>query len=312
MRNRPDQADSPVAVSEWEQGPASSDRKIGKLRRLGPTGLWPTLFTLGNLISGFAAIYCATRPLDSAGFWGWTSLTMACALILLGMVLDSVDGSVARMTGGVTEVGGQLDALADLITFGVAPAFIMLHIVSNGLGLEEGVSIFNPGTGNVIGRVCWGVAALYVCCAALRLARFTVQTAAGQLGDHMTFVGLPSPGAAGLIASTVLLHQHLGKILEPIGIVSGLIGFITILVPIFTFITALLMISSIRYPHMANRFLRVNRSFGHTAWIAVAIIFFFVWFQETLAIIFLCYAASGPVRVLVSRIRAFPGTPASG
>ena len=312
MRNRPDQEDSPVAVSEWEQGAASSDRKIGKLRRLGPTGLWPTLFTLGNLISGFAAIYCATRPLDSAGFWGWTSLTMACALILLGMVLDSVDGSVARMTGGVTEVGGQLDALADLITFGVAPAFIMLHIVSNGLGLEEGVSIFNPGTGNVIGRVCWGVAALYVCCAALRLARFTVQTAAGQLGDHMTFVGLPSPGAAGLIASTVLLHQHLGKILEPIGIVSGLIGFITILVPIFTFVTALLMISSIRYPHMANRFLRVNRSFGHTAWIAVAIIFFFVWFQETLAIIFLCYAASGPVRVLVSRIRAFPGTPASG
>lgn len=312
MRNRPDQEDSPVAVSEWEHGIASPDRKIGKLRRLGPTGLWPTLFTLGNLISGFAAIYCATRPLDSAGFWGWTSLTMACALILLGMVLDSVDGSVARMTGGVTEVGGQLDALADLITFGVAPAFIMLHIVSNGLGLEEGVSIFNPGTGNVIGRVCWGVAALYVCCAALRLARFTVQTAAGQLGDHMTFVGLPSPGAAGLIASTVLLHQHLGKILEPIGIVSGLIGFITILVPIFTFVTALLMISSIRYPHMANRFLRVNRSFGHTAWIAVAIIFFFVWFQETLAIIFLCYAASGPVRVLVSRIRAFPGTPASG
>ena len=63
----------------------------------------------------------------------------------------------------------------------------------------------------------------------------------------MTFVGLPSLGAAGLIASTVLLHQHLGKILEPIGIVSGLIGFITIFVPIFTFVTAPLMISSIRY-----------------------------------------------------------------
>ena len=301
-----------TATSEWSEESSASSRKLGKLRRLGPTGLWPTLFTLGNLIAGFAAIYCATRPLDAAGFWGWTSLTMACALILFGMFLDSVDGSVARMTGGVTEIGGQLDALADLITFGVAPAFLMLHIVSNGLGLEDGASIFNPGTGNVIGRICWAIAALYVCCAALRLARFTVQTAAGQLGDHLTFHGLPSPGAAGLIASTVLLHQHLDKILDPVGVVSGLIGFITILVPIFTFITALLMISSIRYNHTTNKFLRVNRSFGHTAWIAVAIIFLVVFFQETLAIIFFCYAASGPVRVLFSRVRAFPGSPSAG
>ena len=312
MRNRPDQSDMATATSEWSEESSASSRKLGKLRRLGPTGLWPTLFTLGNLIAGFAAIYCATRPLDAAGFWGWTSLTMACALILFGMFLDSVDGSVARMTGGVTEIGGQLDALADLITFGVAPAFLMLHIVSNGLGLEDGTSIFNPGTGNVIGRICWAIAALYVCCAALRLARFTVQTAAGQLGDHLTFNGLPSPGAAGLIASTVLLHQHLDKIQDPVGVVSGLIGFITILVPIFTFITALLMISSIRYNHTTNKFLRVNRSFGHTAWIAVAIIFLVVFFQETLAIIFFCYAASGPVRVLFSRVRAFPGSPSAG
>jgi CDP-diacylglycerol--serine O-phosphatidyltransferase len=312
MRNRPDQHDVPTATSEWNEEPRDPSPKLGKLRRLGPTGLWPTLFTLGNLIAGFTAIYCATRPLDAAGFWGWTSLTMACALILLGMFLDSVDGSVARMTGGVTEIGGQLDALADLITFGVAPAFLMLHIVSNGLGLDDGASIFNPGTGNVIGRICWAIAALYVCCAALRLARFTVQTAAGQLGDHMTFIGLPSPGAAGLIASTVLLHQHLDKIQDPVGVVAGLIGFITILVPIFTFCVALLMISSIRYPHMANRFLRVNRSFGHTAWFAVAIIFLVVFFQETLAIIFFCYACSGPARVLLSRIRAFPGTPSTG
>ena len=299
-------------MSEWDEESRDPSGKLGKLRRLGPTGLWPTLFTLGNLIAGFAAIYCATRPLDAAGFWGWTSLTMACALILLGMFLDSVDGSVARMTGGVTEVGGQLDALADLITFGVAPAFLMLHIVSYGLGLDDDGSIFNPGTGNVIARVCWGVAALYVCCAALRLARFTVQTGAGQLGDHMTFTGLPSPAAAGLIASTVLLHQHLDKLQDPIAVVAGLIGFLTILVPIFTFFVALLMISTIRYPHMVNRFLRVNRSFAHTAWIAVAIIFCLVWFQETLALIFFCYAASGPLRVLLVRVRAFPGTPAAG
>jgi CDP-diacylglycerol--serine O-phosphatidyltransferase len=233
---------------------------------------------------------------------------MACALILLGIILDSVDGSVARLTGGVTEIGGQLDALADLITFGVAPAFVMLHIASNGLGLEDGASIFNPGTGNVIGRICWGTAALYVCCAALRLARFAVQTSGGRLGDHLAFSGLPSPGAAGLIASTVLLHQHLDKLDDPSLFVAGLIGLLTILVPVFTFAVSLLMISSIRYNHTTNQYLRVNRSFGYTAWIAVAIIFCLVWFQETLAIIFLCYAASGPCRVLLARIKAFPGT----
>ena len=190
MRNRPEHSDAPVALTSWEERPEDTlPEDAGtrsRLRRLGPTGVWPTLFTLGNLVSGFAAIYCATRPLDAAGFWGWTSLTMACALILLGILLDSVDGSVARLTGGVTELGGQLDALADLITCGVAPAFVMLHVVSHGLGIEEGASIFNPGTGNVLGRICWGIAALFVCCAALRLARFTVETSAGRLGDHMT------------------------------------------------------------------------------------------------------------------------------
>lgn len=300
-----------MSTTEWDDAQeAQHDHagRLNRLRRLGPTGLWPTLFTLGNLISGFTAIYCATRPLDSAGFWGWTSLTMACALILLGIILDSVDGSVARLTGGVTEIGGQLDALADLITFGVAPAFVMLHIASNGLGLEDGASIFNPGTGNVIGRICWGTAALYVCCAALRLARFAVQTSGGRLGDHLAFSGLPSPGAAGLIASTVLLHQHLDKLDDPSVFIAGLIGLLTILVPVFTFAVSLLMISSIRYNHTTNQYLRVNRSFGYTAWIAVAIIFCLVWFQETLAIIFLCYAASGPCRVLLARIKAFPGT----
>jgi len=312
MRNRPEHSDAPVALTSWEERPEDiSPEDSGhrrRLRRLGPTGVWPTLFTLGNLVSGFAAIYCATRPLDAAGFWGWTSLTMACALILLGILLDSVDGSVARLTGGVTELGGQLDALADLITCGVAPAFVMLHVVSHGLGIEEGASIFNPGTGNVLGRICWGIAALYVCCAALRLARFTVETSAGRLGDHMTFRGLPSPGAAGLIASLVLLHQHLYKIEDPSSFVAGLMGMVTILVPIMTFLAALAMISSIPYNHATNRYLRVNRSFGYTAWIAVAIIFCLWWFQETLALIFILYVASGPCRVLLDRIRAFPGS----
>ena len=237
-----------------------------------------------------------------------SSLALASLLILLGFILDSVDGSVARLTGGVTELGGQLDSLADMITFGVAPAFLMLHTFSLSLGAEGVQSIMQPGSSGLLGRLCWSIAALYICCAALRLARFNVETAAGRLGDHMTFRGMPSPGAAGLIASLVLLHQHLAKIDEPPAFISGCMEVIVYGIPFIALLMALTMISGIPYRHATNRYLRVNRSFGYTAWIAAFVVMFIWWFQETLAFVFLLYAASGPVCYLVARIKAYPGT----
>ncbi|MAB83718.1 MAG: hypothetical protein CMJ24_09845 [Phycisphaerae bacterium] len=310
MRVRFEQEEDPGLDAAWSET-TSSQMKKGRRRRLrtlGPAAVWPTLFTLGNLISGFAAIYCATRPIDSIGFWGMSSLALACLLVLLGLILDSVDGSVARLTGGVTEIGGQLDALADMITFGVTPAFIMLHACSLSIGTEDAGSILQPGTSNVIGRFCWAIAALFICCAALRLARFNVETAAGRLGDHMTFRGMPSPAAAGTIASLVLLHQHLGKIDDPSGFVVGSMDLIIYSIPIITLLVALAMISGVPYRHATNRYLRVNRSFGYTAWIAIVVVMLIWWFQETLAFVFLLYAFSGPLMYLASRIRAYPGT----
>lgn len=309
MRVRFEQQEAEKQRDDWSEPAASRERRgRRRLRALGPAGVWPTLFTLGNLIAGFAAIYCATRPIDSIGFWGLSSLALACLLILLGIILDSVDGSVARLTGGVTEIGGQLDALADMITFGVAPSFIMLHAFSLSLGSEGAMSIMQPGSSGLLGRLCWAIAALYVCCAALRLARFNVETAAGRLGDHMTFRGMPSPGAAGSIASLVLLHQHLGKIDAPPAFVTGCMDVIVYGIPFLTLLVALAMISGIPYRHATNRYLRVNRSFGYTAWIAVVVVMFIWWFQETLAFVFLLYAISGPVSYLVARIKAYPGT----
>ena len=311
MRVGFEQDEDPALEGAWSEATSSQVNRQGRRRRLrtlGPAGVWPTLFTLGNLISGFAAIYCATRPIDSIGFWGMSSLALACLLILLGLILDSVDGSVARLTGGVTEIGGQLDALADMITFGVAPAFIMLHACSLSIGTGDAGSILQPGTSDVIGRFCWAIAALFVCCAALRLARFNVETAAGRLGDHMTFRGMPSPGAAGTIASLVLLHQHMAKIQDPSGFVSGFMSVILYSVPIITLLVALAMISGIPYRHATNRYLRVNRSFGYTAWIAVVVVLLIWWFQETLAFVFIIYGLSGPVIYLACRIRAYPGT----
>jgi CDP-diacylglycerol--serine O-phosphatidyltransferase len=312
MRVRFEQEEDPAVAEQWQELPG--DRleqagRLGRLRRLGPACVWPTLFTLGNLIAGFSAIYCATRPMESVGFWGWSTLTMACGLVLLGIILDSVDGSVARLTGGVTEIGGQLDALADLITFGVAPAFIMLSLCSESINTESGLGILAPGSSSVLGRFCWAIAALFVCCAALRLARFTVETAGGRLGDHLTFRGMPSPGAAGTIASVVLLHQHLSKIQDTSSFAAGFMSVIVVVVPILTLLMALAMISAIPYRHATNRYLRVNRSFAYTAWLAVFVVLGIWWFQETLAIIFVLYALSGPVLYIWTRICAYPGTP---
>ncbi|HBZ96421.1 MAG TPA: hypothetical protein DEO57_01085, partial [Phycisphaerales bacterium] len=256
MRVRFEQNDVDENRDEWSlTGPSRDRRSFRRLRALGPTGVWPTLFTLGNLIAGFAAIYCATRPIDSIGFWGMSSLALACLLILLGIILDSVDGSVARLTGGVTEIGGQLDALADMITFGVAPSFIMLHAFSLTIGPEGAATIMQPGSSGLLGRLCWAIAALYICCAALRLARFNVETAAGRLGDHMTFRGMPSPGAAGTVASLVLLHQHLAKVDAPPAFVIGSMDVITYGIPFITLLVALAMISGIPYRHATNRYL---------------------------------------------------------
>ena len=97
--------------------------KRPKMRRvLPPQSVWPLLFTIGNLVAGFAAIHYAYKGSDWQGPWGWSSMTMAGALIFLGMLFDSFDGAIARLTDTVSELGASLDSLADLVTCGVAPA----------------------------------------------------------------------------------------------------------------------------------------------------------------------------------------------
>ncbi|MDP7029785.1 MAG: CDP-alcohol phosphatidyltransferase family protein [Phycisphaerales bacterium] len=279
---------------------------LARLRRMGPAGVWPTLLTLGNLVSGFSAIHYAAKPLvegDGFGPWGWSSLTVAASLVLLGIVLDSLDGAVARLTDGVTEMGGQLDSLADVVTFGVAPAFIMLNLLSQYLG--SGDPIISPDAGHTLGKLCWAVAAIYVCCGALRLARFNVETASGRLGDHLTFRGLPSPGAAGAVVGLVLLHEHVEAIRDGASneVLAGIAAGIVLLVPVIVLVAAVMMVSAVPYAHMANKYLRGARSFTYLVRAAVVLSCAIWWLQETLAIVFVLYVLSGPWRLLLQRLR---------
>jgi CDP-diacylglycerol--serine O-phosphatidyltransferase len=176
--------------------------------------LLPNLFTTGGLFGGFFAIIAATQG----------RFEQACVAIFVSAILDGIDGRVARMTNTQSEFGMQYDSLADLISFGMAPALVMYYWALSSLKLE----------GVTAGKIGWLTAFLYAACAALRLARFNSQVA--QV-DKRWFIGLASPAAAGLMASFVWTAEDLGFGGQQLRYVA--VG--------ITVVAALLMVSRIRY-----------------------------------------------------------------
>lgn len=273
-------------------------------RRLRSTSVLPTLFTLGNLVAGFAAIHYAAKPMTFAGPWGWSGLTLAGLLVFVGMFFDAVDGSVARMTRSTSSLGAQLDSLCDMVTFGLAPAFMTLRLVINYVeirGVES--SIIGPEADSVFGKLLWAAAAIYVCCAALRLARFNVETELQPADDKRSFRGLPSPGAAGCVVSLVILHQHLLLVKFAGDVPAAFVRGAALGIPFVMLLCAFAMVSNIRYDHFVNRFIRGKRSFTYVAWFAIVTVLAVMWIQESLAIAMTVYAASGPVRHVARKLR---------
>ena len=154
-----------------------------------PRGIYllPNLFTTGGLFGGFFAIIAASQGRFEA----------ACVAIFIAAILDGLDGRVARLTNTQSEFGVQYDSLADLVSFGMAPALVMYYWALSSLKLD----------GITAGKIGWLAAFLYAACAALRLARFNSQVA--QV-DKRWFIGLASPAAAGLMASFVWTAHDLG------------------------------------------------------------------------------------------------------
>ena len=150
-------------------------RRPGREPRTFRRGMYllPSVFTVGNLFCGYACIVHAMRGGD---------LAVAASFIGIAILLDSLDGSIARLTGTSSAFGLQFDSLADVVSFGLAPAV---------LAFAWGLSAF--------GRKGWAAGFIFVSAAALRLARFNIQSSA-QL-DKRYFVGMPAPAAAGVIAA---------------------------------------------------------------------------------------------------------------
>lgn len=249
----------------------------------------PTFFTLGNLLCGFAAIFLASRPLEVELPLGWTPLAFSAAMIFLGMAFDGLDGRIARLTRSTSDLGAQLDSMADMVTFGVAPAFLAVELI----GVR---TPFVSATNDLFfDRFAMVVASIYVACAALRLARFNIESAQAPETHHRAhFKGLPSPGAAGTVASMALLHQHFlagddDPMQWPVRLAA--IGMVLVML-----LAAFAMVSRFHYVHVLNRYLRGRAPFS-TLWkTVVAVLILFIYPQGSLAAAFVLYALSAPAQ----------------
>jgi len=260
----------------------------------------PVMCTILNGLAGFASIHFATK--DALGQANLDNLAAAAWLIGAGMLFDMLDGRLARITRRTSDFGGQLDSICDMTTFGTAPAILMLGTVTTVLrGHIERIDTVLLG-GLAIERVIWCVAAVYFACAALRLARFNVESEPDE-SAHMTFSGLPSPGAAGAVGALVLLFVDLAHREQGWRSSTWLLATVSIALPVFTLIVALLMVSRFDYPHVVNYYLRSRRPFGWLVKLVIFLLAAILYLYVTAAALGVIYAVSGPAKALRRRIR---------
>ena len=215
----------------------------------------PNLFTTAALFAGFYAIVQAMNG----------QFEYAPIAIFVAMIMDGLDGRVARWTHTESDFGAQYDSLSDMVSFGLAPALVIYEWALSGLG--------NFG---------WLAAFLYAACAALRLARFNIQTGSS---DGRYFTGLPSPSAAALIAGLVW-------VLHTTGVPGKEVSFIALGITIFA---ALSMVSNIRYHSFKHFNIKDRVSFPVVIEVVLLFVLIALYPPQALFILFLGYAVSGPL-----------------
>ena len=225
-------------------------RKRKKLRR--SIYLLPSIFTVGNIFAGFFAVISTFH-----GDYGPAAVAIGIAI-----VLDGLDGRIARLAGATSDFGVQLDSLADVISFGLAPAVLIYS-----WGLED------------LGNFARLAAFVFLICGAMRLARFNI-----QVGELRHFAGLPIPAGAGMIAATVHLF---GDPIDSVVFKYALISMV--------YLVGLLMISTIRYPSLKH--FNLTRGKSHLNVLDLALIFGGVirYSQHFLMIVATVYVSSGLV-----------------
>jgi CDP-diacylglycerol--serine O-phosphatidyltransferase len=213
--------------------------------------LLPSICTVGNIFCGFYAIISTSHG----------NYDHAARAIGIAIILDILDGRIARLTNTATEFGLQLDSLADVISFGIAPAI---------LALEWGLSAVSNQLG-------WIAAFTFAICGTMRLARFNVQA-----GRFKHFVGLPIPAGGGAIAAIV--HFFIQKVEDPVG---------SALMVATVFLLAFLMISTIRYSSLKYLTLRKKKSHFTVLLLALIVALIYNYSRPALLAIAIVYSLSG-------------------
>jgi CDP-diacylglycerol--serine O-phosphatidyltransferase len=224
--------------------------------------LLPSLFTMANMFCGYACIVYAMRG----------DYATAAPYIGFAIVLDMLDGRIARMTGSTSAFGVEFDSLADVISFGVAPAI---------LAFSWGLAPF--------GRFGWAAGFIFVSAAAIRLARFNIQTTTHY--DKRYFVGMPSPAAAAVPAATVFAYPY------------GLQDWYAVLAIPMVLVPAFLMVSTIRYRSFKTFDLRSPRSYRKLILFALVISVITTHPQWSLAVLAYAYLLSAFVGIAITKFR---------
>jgi len=240
-----------------------------KPRKIRRVAIFPALLTLGNLLCGFGAIYyllMLKQDIPASKYFD-----AAAMLVFLAMIFDMLDGRVARYTKSASNFGAQLDSLADVVSFGVVPALLMFRIV-------------NYANISLPVKFVWIVAAFYVACAALRLARFNAETTIDE-NAHQFFVGLPTPGAGILIAGLSIVYAKNPGFSYPIAVA----------LLILTILGAALMVSRFRYAHFLNRFTRAKPFIQLIEIVLVVLLVSILHLSLAITLLVLLYVLSGPL-----------------
>ena len=233
----------------------------------------PNLLTAGNLACGFFALTWIFKYQEGGDF---EPIRTAIRLILAAFAFDLFDGRLARLAHKESRFGREFDSIADIVSFGVAPAFLIYRIV-----LQE----FDSG---------WVIAAFYLVCGGIRLARFNVLSARPGGADEREFVGFPIPSAAALVVSvTMLIMWMVGH--------DQTLGNWRFVLPALMLLLSGLMVINVRYPTFKYMDWTLYRSVATFAAAVIVGLLLARYFQITLALLFIAYLLYGLARPWVSK-----------
>jgi len=260
----PEKENVDAAQVDGVESDSSTESVASKQKSIRSRGIYllPNLFTTASLFSGFYAIVAAMNG----------HFDNAAIAIFISMILDGLDGRVARMTNTQSEFGAEYDSLVDMVAFGVAPALVAFT-----MSLQT------------LGNIGWIVTFIYVAGAALRLARFNTQI---DVVDKKYFIGLPSPSAAAIVAGYVWFVHDLDQ--------SGWLNLLTMIIVAGA---GVLMVSNVKYHSFKE--LDMKRRVPFTAILIMVLVFAVIALEPTIILlaVFALYTLSGPFNALLRKGR---------